>query len=78
MMAAFMNRPPATPAVTSATLRAVRAGDEITVEVIGGFARRKAPTDGVVVQLPDRDVFVDVAVLEEALRTLGRHPTSGR
>ena len=53
-------------------LRAVRAGDEITVAVDGGFARRRAPTDGIVVQLPDRDVFLPVDAVLEALRLLGR------
>ena len=57
-------------------VRAVRADDEITVEVQGGFARRRAPSDGVVVQLPDRDVFVSADALVEALRTLGRIPTT--
>jgi hypothetical protein len=78
MVMSSMARPPATSGVSSATLRAVRAGDEISVEVQGGFARRRAPTDGVIVQLPDKDVFVEVAVLEEALRTLGRLPAGGR
>jgi hypothetical protein len=54
----------------------VRAGDEITVSVLGGFVRRRAPTDGVVVQLDDRDVFVGADLLVEALRTLGRIPNT--
>jgi hypothetical protein len=52
----------------------VRAGDEITVAVEGGFARRRAPADGIVVQLPDRDVFLPVDTVLEALRLIGRTP----
>jgi len=57
-------------------LRVVRAGDEISVEVEGGFVRRRAPSDGVLVQLDDRDVFIGADALVEALRTLGRIPTT--
>jgi hypothetical protein len=59
-------------------VRAVRAGDDFSAEVEGGFARRRAPTDGIVVQLPDRDVFVTAEALIEALRTLGRISGSTR
>jgi len=52
----------------------VRNGDEITVAVEGGFARRRAPGDGVVVELPDRDLFLPVDAVVEALRVLGRAP----
>jgi hypothetical protein len=62
--------------VPSPLIRVVRAGDEISVEVEGGFVRRRAPTDGVLVQLEDRDVFVGADALVEALRTLGRIPTT--
>jgi hypothetical protein len=55
-------------------LRTVRAGDEITVAVEGGFARRRAPTDGVIIQLSDRDLFLSADALVEALRALGRTP----
>jgi hypothetical protein len=75
MMAGMPRRTPE-PALASPTIRAVRAGDEITVEVLGGFVRRHAPSDGVVVQMDDRDVFVDADLLVEALRTLGRIPTT--
>ena len=71
-----MRRPTPEPALASPMIRAVRSGDEITVQVLGGFVRRRAPTDGVVVQMDDRDVFVDAEVLVEALRTLGRIPTA--
>jgi hypothetical protein len=64
------------PAVPSPVIRAVRAGDEISVPVLGGFVRRRAPADGVVVQLDDRDVFVSADLLVEALRTLGRIPNT--
>ena len=57
-------------------LRVVRAGDEISVEVEGGFVRRRGPSDGVLVQLDDRDVFIGADALVEALRTLGRIPTT--
>jgi hypothetical protein len=72
-MLTVMRRTP-TPAVATPVIRAVRAGDEITVQVLGGFVRRRAPSDGVVVQMDDRDVFVDADILVEALRTLGRIP----
>src|SRR5205814_1244838 len=62
-MMAAMRRPSPEPAIASPTLRAVRAGDEITVQVLGGFARRRAPSDGVMVQMDDRDV---VAAAEAA------------
>jgi hypothetical protein len=75
-MMPLMRRPAPEPAIASPTIRAVRAGDEITVEVVGGFVRRHAPADGVVVQLEDRDVFVGADLLVEALRTLGRIPTT--
>jgi hypothetical protein len=71
-----MRRPTPDPAIPAPTIRAVRAGDEITVQVLGGFVRRRAPSDGVVVQMEDRDVFVDADLLVEALRTLGRIPTT--
>jgi hypothetical protein len=64
--------------VGSPTIRTVRADDEITVPVEGGFARRRAPADGILVQLTDRDVFVTADALVEALRTLGRIPSSAR
>jgi hypothetical protein len=75
-MLTVMRRTSADPAVPSPVIRAVRAGDEITVQVQGGFARRRAPHDGVVVQLDDRDIFVNADLLVEALRTLGRIPTT--
>jgi hypothetical protein len=55
-------------------LRPVRAGQEITVAVEGGFARRAATGDGLLVELPDRDVFLPVDAVIEALRVLGRAP----
>ena len=71
-----MRRPAPEPAIPSPTIRAVRGGDEITLQVQGGFARRRAPSDGVMVQMEDRDVFVTADVLVEALRTLGRIPNT--
>jgi hypothetical protein len=56
-------------------LKPIRAGEEITVQVEGGFARRRAPTDGVIVALTDRDVFFPVDDLVTVLRALGRYPT---
>ncbi len=58
--------------MTPPTVRAVRAGDTISVEVQGGFVRREAPSDGVVIETPDRDIFVPAEALIEALRALGR------
>jgi hypothetical protein len=75
-MLTVMRRNSPEPAVPSPVIRAVRAGDEITVEVEGGFVRRRAPSDGVVVQTGERDVFVAADLLVEALRTLGRIPTT--
>jgi hypothetical protein len=73
-----MPRPPASPRVDSAVVRAVRSGDEITVEVEGGFVRRRAPADGIVIDLADRQVYVSADALVEALRTLGRLPGPSR
>jgi hypothetical protein len=69
MRAKQMPRRPAPAA--SPVLRAVRAGDEISIPVEGGFARRSAPSDGVIIELAERDVFVPVAALLEALQLLG-------
>jgi hypothetical protein len=55
-------------------LKPIRAGDEISVPVEGGFARRHAPSDGVLVALPDRDVFLPVDDVLTVLRVLGRYP----
>jgi redox-regulated HSP33 family molecular chaperone len=60
--------------VSTPVVRAVREGDEISVAVAGGFARRRAPSDGVIVELGDRDLFVPVEALFEALAVLGRQP----
>jgi hypothetical protein len=78
MMGAFMSPQAPPPRVEGPAVRAVRAGDEISVEVEGGFVRRRAPADGIVVQLADRDVFVSADALIEALRNLGRIPSTGR
>jgi hypothetical protein len=56
----------------------VRGGDDISVEVEGGFVRRRAPADGIVIQLADRDVYVTADALVEALRTLGRLSSTDR
>jgi hypothetical protein len=53
-------------------VRAVREGDEISVAVAGGFARRRAPSDGVIIELGDRDLFLPVEALVAALAVLGR------
>ncbi len=55
-------------------LRPVRAGAPISVEVAGGFVRRPAPADGVVVELADRDVFLPADTLVQALRALDELP----
>ena len=75
-MMAAMRRPSPEPAIASPTLRAVRAGDEITVQVLGGFARRRAPSDGVMVQMDDRDVFV-TADKQIELPVMGTFEVSG-
>jgi hypothetical protein len=58
-------------------LRPVRAGEEIVVAVEGGFVRRAAPADGVVVEIADRDVFLPVDEVLAALSALGRTPEGG-
>jgi hypothetical protein len=69
MMPAMPPEPARTP-----PLRPVHAGEEISVAVEGGFARRRAPGDGLIVELPDRDLFLPVDAVLEALRVLGRAP----
>jgi hypothetical protein len=64
-------KPPPSPS-SEPLLRAVRAGEEISVQVDGGFVRRPAPSDGVVIELFERDVFVSAEAMLEALRALGR------
>jgi hypothetical protein len=78
MMAPSMTRHPPPSPVPLPTVRAVRAGDEISVEVEGGFARRRAPADGIVVELAEKDVFVTAEALLEALHALGRLPPASR
>ena len=56
------------------TLRPVRTGEEIIVEVQGGFVRRAAAVDGVIVQTDERDLFLPADDLVAALRVLGRIP----
>ena len=68
MRAAAMTQP------SQVRLRAVRAGDEISVAVEGGFVRRRAPGDGVVIELDDRDLYLPVEALVDALRALGFDP----
>jgi len=63
-------KPP--PSASEPVIRAVRAGEEISVQVDGGFVRRSAPSDGVVIELFDRDVFISAEAMLEALRALGR------
>jgi hypothetical protein len=53
-------------------IRPVRAGDEIVVQVEGGFVRRPAPADGLVIATAERDVFVTAEDALEALRLLGK------
>lgn len=53
-------------------VKPVREGEEIIVQVEGGFVRRPAPCDGVSVQTPERDLFVPADELEAALRQIGR------
>jgi hypothetical protein len=70
--------PPRSHAPSPPTLRLVRADDEISVEVEGGFVRRRASADGVVIELGDRDVFVTADALVEALQALGRISATGK
>ncbi len=53
-------------------LRPVPQGGDISVEVVGGFARRTAPCDGISVESGDRAYFIPAEKLEEALLKLGR------
>lgn len=57
-------------------LRPVRAGDDITVQVENGFVRRRASEDGIVIELPDRDLFLSTEPVLECLRALGKVPAS--
>jgi len=59
---------------TAPVIRSVRAGDDLSVEVEGGFVRRHAPADGVVIETPERDLFVAADELMAVLRALGRLP----
>ena len=56
-------------------VRPVRAGEEISVAVEGGFVRRKAPVDGIAIETPERDIFLPVESVLEALRQLDVVPT---
>ena len=38
----------------------IRAGQPLSVAVVGGFVRRPAPSDGLVVMMADRDVFLPI------------------
>ncbi len=42
--------------------------------VEGGFVRKKAPCDGIAIETPERDVFLPVESLLEALRQLDAVP----
>jgi hypothetical protein len=55
-------------------VRPIRAGDEISVAVEGGFVRRKAPVDGIAIETPERDIFLPVDSVLEALRQLDAAP----
>lgn len=55
-------------------LRPVQTGDDVVVAVEGGFVRRKAPCDGAVIELPDREVFLPAEALIEVLQRLDRLP----
>jgi len=48
-------------------LRPVRAGDEYSKAVEGGFRRARAPEDGLVVEQEDRTLFLSRRALLEAL-----------
>lgn len=53
------------------TIRAVNPGDTYTALVEGGVRRKKAVSPGVVVSLPDRDIFIHPGELVLALVKLG-------
>jgi hypothetical protein len=48
-------------------LTPIRAGQPYTRSVEGGFRRAKAPSDGLIVELEDRAVFVPLAELMAAI-----------
>ena len=53
------------------TIKPIRKGEPFSREVQGGVHRTPAPSDGLVVDLVDKDVFLDVAVVVMALQDLG-------
>lgn len=53
------------------SIRPVRKGAPFTREVVGGVFRTPAPSDGLVVDLVDKDIFLEVGVVVLALQELG-------
>jgi len=53
------------------TIRAVTPGDQYVVTVEGGVSRRTAVSPGIVIGLPDRDIFLHPGELVLALVKLG-------
>lgn len=53
------------------TIRPVRKGVPFSREVQGGVYRTPAPSDGLVIDLADKDVFLDAIAVAIELRKLG-------
>lgn len=54
------------------TTRAIREGEEFAGPVEGGYIRRPAPEDGVLVENREVTLFVPVTELEQRMAELGR------
>lgn len=54
------------------TYRAVRKGQPISVEVIGGFVQRPAPEDGIAVDWKNRSGFIPTGQMHGLLSSLER------
>lgn len=59
-------------------IRPVRAGDEIIVEVEGGFVRRPAPCDGLAVETADRELFLPAAAVTHAMKLLTKKDAAAK
>lgn len=61
----------AQPDTLMVSVRPVRAGDEITKAVEGGFRRDRASSDGILVVTADRDIFIPLDMLGAPLAKVG-------
>lgn len=52
-------------------LRPVRPGSDYAAKVEGGVRRRAAPSAGLIVELPEQDIFLPAETVAAALSELG-------